>query len=267
MNIEIKGLRCSYKNGKPVLKGADFTAEDGKVTVIAGRNGEGKTTLLRCLLGLLPSEGEMSVGGEDPRTWTARRRAQTMAYVPQKCNVSFDYPCIEMVMMGASSRLGTFQTPGRKEEEEAAGCLGAMGIGDLAHHRFWEISGGEQQLVLIARALMQRARTLLLDEPVANLDFGNQVRVMERLQDLSGRGYTVVMTSHNPEQAYLYAQSIAAFKDGRLLLQGPPRDVITEKTIREIYGIDAAVVSLLDDRVRVCVPKSIQQENTTRSVM
>jgi len=139
-------------------------------------------------------------------------------------------------------------------------CQWAMekvGISHLALRCFHRLSGGEQQLVLIARALVQKAPVLMLDEPTANLDFGNQLRVLEQARSLAREGYTVIQTTHHPEQSYLFSDRILTIQKGRVLKEGTPEEVLTEETIRALYGVDVEVVSLYNDNARICIPAHI----------
>ncbi len=255
MSIEIQDLCFGYTQRHPVLSHLSCKMEGGKVTTIIGSNGTGKTTLLRCMLALLPYQGNILINGKEIRQLERKRLSQLMAYVPQKCHVSYNYEAIEMVMMGSSARLGRYGIPGEKEKKEAMEAMEKVGISDLAHHLFWEISGGEQQLVLIARSLMQRARTLLMDEPVSSLDFANQVRVLRGIRNLATEGYCIILTSHNPDQAYRISDHIIAMKDGSILMQGCPKQIINASLVTQLYGIDAKVFSLADDTIRICIPE------------
>ena len=124
---------------------------------------------------------------------------------------------------------------------------------------FHRLSGGEQQLVLIARALVQDAPILMLDEPTANLDFGNQLLVLEQAGSLAQEGYTVIQTTHHPEQSYMFSDRILTIQKGRVLKEGTPAQVLTEDTIRALYGVDVEVVSLYQDNARICVPKAVMK--------
>ena len=132
-----------------------------------------------------------------------------------------------------------------------------VGITHLQDRCFHRLSGGEQQLVLIARALVQKAPILMLDEPTANLDFGNQLRVLEQARSLAREGYTVIQTTHHPEQSYMFSDRILAIQKGRVLTEGNPKDVLNKDTLHALYGVEVDVVSLYEDRARICIPAYI----------
>ncbi|KGF56286.1 ABC transporter ATP-binding protein [Flavonifractor plautii] len=169
----------------------------------------------------------------------------------------FPYTALELVLMGTNHRLGLFSAPGRRERAIALEALAELGIADYAHRSFAELSGGEQQLVLAARALAQQARLLLMDEPTSSLDFGNQVRVLERVSALTLRGYTVLLSCHNPQHAMLYAQRVVALHDGRVAADGPPDQALDEALMRKLYGVPARFVRTGDGVLIAPVRKSI----------
>ena len=257
MSIIVDRLSFSY-GVEPVLRSVSFTAEGGELVSILGPNGVGKSTLFRCILGLLKGyEGTISVDGADSRRMKAAELARRIAYIPQSNYPAFNYSVLNMVMMGATSRLSPLASPGKAEREAALEALSRMGIENLADKGYTNLSGGERQLVLMARALIQNAKTLVLDEPTANLDYGNQLRVMERVRELTDSGYTVIQSTHNPEQAFLFSHKVAAMKGGRMIAVGTPKEVITERLMGELYGADIQVCSLYEDKIRVCVPRRI----------
>jgi iron complex transport system ATP-binding protein len=162
-----------------------------------------------------------------------------------------------MVLMGTSSSISPVTQPGPAEREAAFSALERLGMLDYAERDYMRISGGERQLVLIARALAQRTRTLLMDEPTANLDFGNQMRTLASIRALAEEGYTVIISTHHPEHAYLFSHSILALKGGAVVAQGAPRDILNAELIEQLYGVSTTVEGLCDDAVRVCIPNNI----------
>ncbi len=257
MSIEIRSLSFAYGD-QQVLRDVSFTAQSGEFLSVLGPNGVGKSTLFRCILGLLRGySGSILVDGANTRSLKAVKLARRIAYIPQSHYPSFNYSVFDMVLMGTTSKVALLSSPKAEQREAALQALERVGIVHLAEKGYTNISGGERQLVLIARALAQQARVLILDEPTANLDYGNQLRVMEQVRTLTDSGYTVVQSTHNPEQAFLFSHQVVAMKDGGVLAQGPPNRVVTEELMETLYGADIRVCSLYDDRVRVCVPKSI----------
>lgn len=264
MSIEVKGLSFSY-GGRAVLRDVSFSVGEGRLLSVLGPNGVGKSTLFRCILGLLKDyTGEIAVDGASIKGMGARALARRVAYIPQSNYPAFNYTVFDMVLMGTSARTRPFSTPGRREEGAARAALERLEIQDLAPRSYTQLSGGERQLVLIARALAQQSPVLLMDEPTANLDYGNQMRVLTKVRALADEGYTVVQSTHNPEQSYLFSHEILAMRGGRVLAHGKPGDVLDSALIQALYGIDAEVESLRDDKMRVCIPKNLfdcQEEN------
>ena len=257
MSIEVKNLSFSYGD-RPVLHDISFSVEKGGFLSILGPNGVGKSTLFRCMLGLLSGyTGSVSVDGVDARTFSIREAAKHIAYIPQSSHPVFNYSVFDIVLMGRTSGLSTFRSPGKKDKELCQWAMEKVGITRLQDRCFHRLSGGEQQLVLIARALVQKAPVLMLDEPTANLDFGNQLLVLEQARSLAREGYTVIQTTHHPEQSYMYSDRILAIQKGRVLTEGRPKEVLTEQTIRALYGVDVEIVSLYHDSARICIPAHI----------
>jgi iron complex transport system ATP-binding protein len=254
MGIEVKNLSFSYGD-RPVLQDISFSVGEGELLSILGPNGVGKSTLFRCILGLLSGyTGEVLVDGINARSFSAREAAKHIAYIPQSSHPMFNYSVFDIVLMGRTSGLGSFRSPGKADREKCLRALEKIGISHLAGRCFHRLSGGEQQLVLIARALAQDAPILMLDEPTANLDYGNQLRVLEQVRKLAAEGYTVIQTTHNPEQSYLFSDRILAIQNGRVLTQGTPAEVLTGENMEELYQVEVEVVRLYEDRARICVP-------------
>ena len=259
MSLNVENLRFSYGQ-REVLKGISFGAEYGEFLSVLGPNGVGKSTLFRCLLGLLQgSEGSIRVNGRDIATMSPKELSRSMAYIPQSHNPVFNFSVLDMVLMGTTSQVGRYAVPGKEQIALAESALERLEIAHLRDRGCGNISGGERQLVLIARAIAQKAKILVMDEPSANLDFGNKMRVMRTVKGLTEDGYTIIQSTHDPDQAYLYSDKILALHGGKVLAWGPPSETITDSLISALYGVDVEVCSMHDDAVRVCVPAHIHK--------
>ena len=241
-----------------VSHGIRLALRPGTVTVLLGPNGGGKTTLLRTLLGLLPPlAGRVLLDGRDlsrlPRVVVARR----LAYVPQAASGGFAFKAREVVAMGRAAQLPLLAAPGRRDRELAEAALVRLGIGHLADRPVTTLSGGERQLVLIARALVQEAACVVMDEPTASLDFGNQAVVLEQVRGLAQNGLAVLLTTHHPDHAFLVADQVALLpRGGTLIGPGAPDALITAHSLRVMYGIETAVgaVRTSQGMQHACVP-------------
>ena len=241
MSVEVKDLCFSY-GSREVLRGLSFSARQGDLVAVLGPNGVGKSTLFHCMLGFLrPQAGEIRLNGQDIQTLSSADMAKNIAYIPQNASPVFNYTVLDAVLMGLSNSLGLFQMPGREQREKAWQALESLGIAHLAGRGCQQISGGERQLMLIARALVQDARILIMDEPTASLDYGNSFRVMQRIGQLGQAGYTVLFSTHEPNQAFRYASRVLAMKDGQLLTEGAPKEVLTGEVLSRLYHIAVAV--------------------------
>jgi len=243
MSLEIRDLSFSYLKQK-VLHNVSFSASDGELLAVLGPNGVGKTTLFGCILGLRKAyTGSIYINGSDARSLSARELAHRVAYIPQTHGMAFNYSVLDMVLMGTTHSVAAMSVPKEKELNAANDALIRMGIVELAEKSFSQLSGGEQQLVLIARALAQNARTLLMDEPTASLDYGNQSLVLRQVRALADIGYTVLLSTHNPQHALWYADRVLGLLDGEVVKFGPPRDVVDEALIRTLYGVNIHLIN------------------------
>lgn len=253
--MEVTNLSFSYGE-RQVLKNISFSAEYGQILSVLGPNGVGKSTLFRCMLGLMkPREGDSLIDGISVRDMSARELSRKIAYIPQSHNPVFNYSVLDMVLMGTTAQMGGFSSPGRVQVKLAKQTLERLGIGDLSGRGYGNLSGGERQLVLIARAMVQNAKILIMDEPSSSLDYGNRLRVMDTVRDLGKDGYAIIQSTHDPDQAYLYSDKILALYGGEVLAFGTPEETIREELISRLYGVDVEVCSLQEDRVRVCIPR------------
>ena len=258
MSVEVKGLSFSYEKDRPVLVDVSFTAGSGEFLSILGPNGVGKSTLFRCVLGLIRDwSGSIEIDGVQARGLSIGEMAKKIAYIPQSSSPAFNFSVEGIVLMGTTAGMSLFQTPRKADVEQAQWALEKVGMADFRQRCFHHLSGGEKQLVMIARALAQRSPVLMLDEPTASLDFGNQVMVLQTARSLAAEGYTVIQTTHNPEQTYMFSDRIIALRGGRVLTEGRPQQVLTSELMRQLYGVDTKVTSLFDDRVRVCTPSTV----------
>ena len=257
MSIDVKNLSFSYGD-RPVLHDISFQVNKGEFLSILGPNGVGKSTLFRCVLGLLSGyTGAVLIDGKDARSMSVQETAKHIAYIPQSSSPAFNYSVFDIVLMGATAGLSRFRSPGKDAIARSQWALEKIGIENLATRCFPRLSGGERPLVMIARAITQNAPIFMLDEPTANLDFGNQLLVLEQARSLAREGYTVIQTTHHPEQSYMFSDRILAIRKGRVLTEGTPTEVLTRQTLHALYGVDVDVVSLYGDRARICVPAHI----------
>lgn len=256
MTIELKSLTFGYR-GRDVGHAENLSLRQGEVLALLGANGAGKTTLFKTMLGLLPVKaGEVLLDGKPLSAWSRRERAQRIAYVPQAQTAPFPFTVRDVVLMGRAAHLSAFALPGEHDRAIAEAALESLGIAGLADTPCTEISGGERQLALIARALAQQARIIVMDEPTANLDYGNQMRLLAHIRTLAGEGLAIVLSTHNPDHALQVADRVALLKDGTLMALGPPAQTLTPETLKSLYGIDVVVGMVPGSSALVCAPRS-----------
>lgn len=221
-----------------------FAIAPGEVLCLLGPNGSGKTTLFRTLLGLLaPLAGEVRVLGEPVAAWPRSAFARHVGYVPQAHAGIFPYTVEDVVLMGRAARIGRFAAPAQQDRDHALHCLHTLGIAHLHQRIYTAISGGERQLVLIARALAQEPVLLVMDEPTASLDFGNQIRVLEHIAQLRQQGMAVLLSTHQPEHALRIADRIALLGGGCLVAIGTPASTATPERLATLYGVSERAVT------------------------
>ena len=253
MQLCARALDIGYRH-HVVGRGISLELQAREVLCLLGPNGAGKTTLFRTLLGLLkPLGGRVFLGDAALDSLKPIEIARHMAYVPQANVTEFSYRVLDVVLMGRTARLKAFATPGAADERIAREKLGDLGIADLAEADFTRISGGQRQLALVARALAQEAPILVMDEPTASLDFGNQMMVLARIQALAAQGYGIVLSTHDPDHALMIASRVAIIADGGLKALGTPADVVTAPMLSAIYRTDVDIEETPSGR-RVCVP-------------
>lgn len=251
--LEVRELAFGFP-GRTVGRDVSFTLAAGDVMCVLGPNGGGKTTLFRTILGLLePHGGTVRLENENLKNLSRPEIARRVGYVPQGHAAYFAYTVREFVLMGRTAHLGAFASPARKDVLVAERALESLGITPLADKPVTEISGGERQLALVARALAQEPKLLVLDEPTASLDFGNQVRVLERISALARSGIAILFSSHDPDHAFLCASRALLLAEGRVLESGAPREVIRADTLERMYRVSVQVVPL-PGGMHTCLP-------------
>jgi iron complex transport system ATP-binding protein len=220
-----------------VGRGLDVALKQGEVLALLGPNGGGKTTLLKTLLGILkPLAGEAQIDGRSLNALSIRDRARRVAYVPQVHNPTFAFTVETVVLMGRTAHGGLFSGPSAKDREVADRALNEFGIAHLKERPYTMISGGERQLVLLVRALAQEPQFIVLDEPTASLDFGNQGKVMREIRALATAGHGVLFTSHDPNHALRAADRVYLLRAGERVAEGAVRDVLTRGQLEALYG-------------------------------
>lgn len=244
--VALDDLWYAY-NGNRVaaLQGLNLEVPAGAVTAILGPNGSGKTTLLHLILGLLtPTRGAVYLAGRPQAAYSRRELGRLLALVPQKEHISFNFTVLEYVLLGRAPYLQVLETPRPDDRQAALEALRVVGIEPLQGRVVTALSGGEQQLVTLARALAQQPRLLLLDEPTAHLDLGNQVRVLEVMRRLCADGVTVLFTTHDPNAAAAVADHAVLMRQGQVLAAAPTAEALTADNLRATYGVPVEVAKV-----------------------
>jgi len=255
--LEVCSLHAGYHR-KEVVHGIDFAMDRGTFVCIIGSNACGKTTALKAILGLLtPFAGAVKVNGYDSLKLTERQRARCFAYIPQAHTPPFPFSVADVVLLGRTPYINRLSQVSDNDRMIAWRSLVQLKIEHLAARTYTHLSGGQQQLILVARALAQQANLIVMDEPTASLDFGNQQTVLSSIRSLVDEGYSVLMVTHDPSHALQYADRVLVMSKGKIIMDGTPFEVITTESMRAIYGTDIEVVEVSTTegrRARVCIP-------------
>ena len=239
VKLDVRKLNFSY--GKTFsLKEVSFSVDEGQVYAILGPNASGKTTLIKCIAGILSIEtGAISFDDRDIAGLTEKELSRILAYVPQIHEASFPYTVMDMVLMGRNPHIGYFTMPKSEDAEKSLSALATLKIQEIKNNVYTEISGGQQKLVLIARALAQETPVILLDEPTAHLDFRNKLLVLKSIKKLvEAKGVSILLSLHDPNEVSLIADHTIIINDGKIVTHGKTQDTLTAKIIQEIYGVD-----------------------------
>jgi iron complex transport system ATP-binding protein len=240
--VQVRGLRIAA-GGRLILRGVDLDAVPGELVGLIGPNGAGKTTLLRAVAGYLPADaGQVRIGGADPRRLRARDLGRLLAQVPQAASLDLDFSCLDIVLMGRYPHLRRLQRHEGPEDLTAARlALAAAGLGDREGDPAAVLSGGERQLLLLARALAQDAAVLLLDEPTANLDLRHRLAALDLVRSAVGVGIAGIAAVHDLELAARYCDRLVLVADGAVLATGRPAEVLTPERIDAAFGVTVEV--------------------------
>lgn len=259
MIYQVSNLTFEYPQGeRKVLDGASLTLKEGEILCILGPNGAGKTTLLNCMAGLLKANsGTIEICGKDIKNMKEKEIAGIIGYVPQVHTPAFDYRVLDFVLMGRAPKTGIFGKPSKDDEALCMKVLESMNIAHLAEKSYINISGGERQQVMIAKTIVQEPKAVLFDEPTAHLDYGNQHRVLKRVRKMADEGYSVIITTHNPDHALLLNDKAAIVGRNGKIIQGKSSDIITEDTLRKVYDIDLKLMYIKELGRTACFVPSI----------
>lgn len=249
MRLAVENVSFGYRK-LPVIEDISFAVEGGDFMAVLGPNGVGKSTLFKCVLGAISGyTGRILIDGVDVKTLTPGDLSRRIAYIPQIHTPVFGFSVLDTVLMGLTGQMSPFSKPGRAQEQLAMTALEQLGVGQLYKRGFTHLSGGEQQLVLIARAIVQKAGILVMDEPTSSLDYGNQLRVLNRVKTLTKEGYAVLLSTHNPQHALSFADRVLALSGGRVAAYDKPDTALTPELMEKLYGVEVEFVETSSGRV------------------
>lgn len=251
--IEVKNLFVNYGKNE-ILRDVNFTVDTGEIICILGENGSGKSTLLKSMLNLIKvKSGNILVDEKNLLKMSNTEMSKNISYIPQIHIPAFDFSVVDVVLMGLYSNYNSFYKKFKKEDyDKVLEVLDRLNISYLADKNYRKISGGERQLVLIARALIQANKYIVMDEPIANLDYGNQIKIMEICKSFKKNGIGIVITTHNPNHALMYGDRVLIIRKDKNSIFGKADDVLTEELLSDIYKIPIEVVNIRGNKI--CSP-------------
>ena len=257
MIFEVKNLEYGYTADKRVFQDVNFALEKGDIFTILGPNGAGKSTLLNCLCNIFsPDKGCVYLNQRPVSEYSLSEQARLIGYVPQNHMPAYDYEVKDFVVMGRAPYLKAFQQPGKVDYEIVYQVLEELNLLSIANKPYTQISGGERQQALIARALVQQPDIILFDEPTNHLDYGNQLRSLKMILELSQKGYTVILTTHMPDHAIFLDGKVGILgRDGRFD-SGMAPEILEEGRLQSLYDTDLRILYVEELGRRVCVAGS-----------
>jgi iron complex transport system ATP-binding protein len=257
MTLEIKNGVFGYPN-KPILTDINLELNTGEIVCVLGKNGAGKTTLFKSMLGILkPLSGSILLNGKAIEHWNRPQFARLVGYIPQARSLPFPFTVMDVVLFGRTAHMSAFGSPGKKDRIIAEECLDMININYLKNRTFTHLSGGEQQMVIVARALAQQPSFLIMDEPTSSLDFGNQIKIIRQVNALKNNSLGIIMATHSPDHAFMCDAKVAIIHEGKIWKTGHSKNVVSEEILKEIYGVEVKVRALgnkLECNRLVCVP-------------
>jgi iron complex transport system ATP-binding protein len=255
--LSLLNVSCGYDK-EDVVKNISLQIQAGEVVSILGPNGVGKTTLFLTILGILQTRsGKIEILEKDISRLSYRNKARLIGYVPQEHKPSFPYSVFDVIQMGRTPYRNPFSFSSGSDEMILKEIMTSLRINHLRSRKYTQLSGGERQLVLIARSLAQQPRILMMDEPTSNLDFGNQVLVINRIKELARQGMTIIMTTHSPNQALLCSDRVVLIQPGYRYQIGKSEEVINETNLQETYGVPVKMLSYQESPnhlIQTCIP-------------
>ena len=243
MKIDLNNVSVGYDK-TVVLKDITLSIESGNFVCVLGANGIGKTTLFKSMLGFIPIiDGSISIDGKSISSLSPRDLSEYLAYVPQAKSIVYDMNVLDVVVMGRARFIKKFSQPSDYDYEKAKEILMRLNIEKLSSKKYSELSGGEQQIVLIARALIQESNFIVMDEPASNLDFENQKKVLECLMQLSKQGVGIILSSHSPDHALFCNTKVVMIMKDKTILVGTIDQILTNQNLQAVYGVNIQLIS------------------------
>lgn len=268
MILDVKNIAFSYDSNNSnnknknngdnksnrIFENISFSIEKGDVLCILGPNGTGKTTLLKCLNGIYnPNQGDILINEKKIDKFSFNEISKIIGYIPQGHVSTFPFSVLDVVLMGRAPYISLMESPNKKDLKIAKKALKTLGIANMKDKEYTNLSGGERQLVFLARVLAQEPELLILDEPTSHLDFGNQIRLLEIIDQLAKSGLAIIMSSHFPDHAFSTSNKVAIMKDGNFIDFGNPVDVITADNLKIAYNIDIEIIES-KNKQKFCMP-------------